>query len=84
MAKPGTSGPALPTPTTTCPGAEQVAEADTLQDHLLWQLHLSPLSPRDRLIGVALIEAVDDDGYLREPLEAIADIAAAADRCRRG
>ncbi|MCI4568733.1 RNA polymerase factor sigma-54 [Lysobacter sp. CFH 32150] len=56
------------------PLAEQVAEVDTLQDHLLWQLHLSPLTPRDRLIGVALIEAIDDDGYLREPLEAIAEV----------
>ena len=55
------------------PGAEQVAEGETLQDHLLWQLHLSPLSPRDRLIAVTLIEAVEDDGYLREPLEDIAD-----------
>lgn len=54
--------------------AEQVAEPETLQDHLLWQLHLSALSPRDRLIGVALIEAIDADGYLRAPL---ADIAAA-------
>lgn len=53
------------------PIAEQVAESDTLHDHLLWQLHLSPLSPRDRLIGVALIEAIDDDGYLREPLESV-------------
>jgi RNA polymerase sigma-54 factor len=53
--------------------AEQVAESETLQDHLLWQLHLSHLSPRDRMIGVALIEAIDDDGYLRETLEAIAD-----------
>lgn len=52
--------------------AEQVADAETLLDHLLWQLHLSPLSTRDRSIGVALIEAIDDDGYLREPLQAIA------------
>ena len=51
--------------------AEQVAESETLQDHLLWQLHLGPLSPRDREIGVALIEAISDDGYLREPLDAI-------------
>ena len=49
--------------------AEQVAEPDSLQDHLLWQLHLSPLSPRDRIIGVALIEATDDDGYLRGSLQ---------------
>jgi RNA polymerase sigma-54 factor len=54
------------------PAAEQVADAETLLDHLLWQLHLSPLSQRDRSIGVALIEAIDDDGYLREPLDAIA------------
>ncbi|GAB2522994.1 RNA polymerase factor sigma-54 [Lysobacter humi (ex Lee et al. 2017)] len=52
--------------------AEQVAEPETLQDHLLWQLHLSHLSPRDRAIGVAIIDAIADDGYLREPLEAIA------------
>lgn len=55
------------------PMAEQVAEADTLHDHLLWQLHLSPLSHRDRQIGVALIEAIDDDGYMRQPLDAILD-----------
>ncbi|MCW0368032.1 RNA polymerase sigma-54 factor [Xanthomonas sacchari] len=64
--------------------AERVAEPDTLIDHLLWQLHLSPLSARDRSIGAALIDALDDDGYLREPLAAIAetlrpDIAAEED-----
>ncbi|MCF7222474.1 RNA polymerase factor sigma-54 [Marilutibacter chinensis] len=52
--------------------AEQVASDETLHDHLLWQLHLSHLSPRDRRIGVILIEAIEDDGYLREPLDAIA------------
>jgi RNA polymerase sigma-54 factor len=52
--------------------AEQVAEDESLHDHLLWQLHLSHLSPRDRQIGVALVEAIDDDGYLREPLDGIA------------
>lgn len=52
--------------------AEQVAESESLHDHLLWQLHLSPLSPRDRQIAVALIEAIDDDGYFRESLASIA------------
>ncbi|MCC5084991.1 RNA polymerase factor sigma-54 [Xanthomonas campestris] len=51
--------------------AERVAESETLADHLLWQLHLSPLSPRDRQIGAILIDALDEDGYLREPLSAI-------------
>ncbi|MBS7456740.1 RNA polymerase factor sigma-54 [Coralloluteibacterium stylophorae] len=46
-------------------------EPDSLHDHLLWQLHLSSLSPRDRAIGAALIEAIGDDGYLGEPLEAL-------------
>jgi len=63
------------------PIAEQVAESDTLHDHLLWQLHLSPLSARDRSIGVALIESIDDDGYLREPLDAIAASLASTLEC---
>ena len=53
--------------------AERVAETDTLHDHLLWQLHLSHLSQRDRKIGAALIDALEDDGYLREPLAGIAE-----------
>ena len=50
---------------------EQAASEDTLQDHLLWQLHLGHFSPRDARIGVALIDAIDDDGYLREELDAL-------------
>lgn len=53
--------------------AERVAEVETLADHLLWQLHLCPLSARDRSIGAALIDALEDDGYLREPLSGIAE-----------
>ena len=53
--------------------AERMAEPESLGDHLLWQLHLSPLSERDRRIGAALIDALDEDGYLREPLSAIAE-----------
>ncbi|ODS63027.1 MULTISPECIES: RNA polymerase factor sigma-54 [unclassified Arenimonas] len=45
-----------------------------LHAHLLWQLHLSHLSPRDLAIGQALVEAINDDGYLEGPL---ADIQAA-------
>ncbi|AXK73532.1 RNA polymerase factor sigma-54 [Lysobacter sp. TY2-98] len=52
--------------------AEQVADRETLHDHLFWQLHLSSLSPRDRQIGAAIIDAISDDGYLREPLDTIA------------
>lgn len=52
--------------------AHRVAKTDSLQDHLSWQLHLGHLSPRDRAIGAALVDAIDDDGYLREPIDAIA------------
>lgn len=53
--------------------SRQVAKTDSLQDHLSWQLHLGHLSPRDRAIGAALIDAIDDHGYLREPLPAISE-----------
>jgi RNA polymerase sigma-54 factor len=49
----------------------QDAEVEDLRDHLLWQLNLTPMSPRDRAIAAAIIEAVDDDGYLSETDEAI-------------
>ena len=64
--------------------AERVAEPETLHDHLRWQLQLSHLSPRDLRIGLALVDAIDDDGYLREATDAIAaalrpDVVADAD-----
>jgi len=49
----------------------QDAEVEDLRDHLLWQLNLTPMSPRDRAIAAAIIEAIDDDGYLTESDEAI-------------
>ena len=52
--------------------SERVAQSDSLRDHLSWQLNLSHLSARDLAIGEALVDAIDDDGYLREPLQAIA------------
>lgn len=51
---------------------ERAAGAETLRDHLLWQLHLGHFSQRDLGIGVAIIDAIDDDGYLRDELDAIA------------
>lgn len=49
------------------------AASEDLHDHLLWQLHLTPMSARDHAIAVALIEAIEDDGYLRVSWEAIAE-----------
>ncbi|MFO1505566.1 MAG: RNA polymerase factor sigma-54 [Lysobacterales bacterium] len=47
------------------------AEDEDLRDHLLWQLNLTSMSARDRAVGAAIIEAVDDDGYLTESNESI-------------
>ena len=42
-----------------------------LHAHLLWQLRLSHLSARDLAIGEAVVEAINDDGYLEGPMEDI-------------
>lgn len=35
-----------------------------LQDHLNWQLGLSPMSDVDRVIATTIIDAINDDGFL--------------------
>lgn len=49
----------------------QDAATQDLRDHLLWQLNLTPMPARDRAIAAAIIEAVDDDGYLAEDVDSI-------------
>jgi RNA polymerase sigma-54 factor len=44
---------------------------ETLHDHLEWQLNLTPLSERDQAVAHALLDAVDDRGYLTSSLEEI-------------
>ena len=45
---------------------ERAEDAPDLRAELAWQLALRPLSERDRAIAAVLIDAVDDDGYLKE------------------
>jgi RNA polymerase sigma-54 factor len=47
---------------------------ETLREHLLDQLQVSPLGVRDRLLVATLIDDLDENGYLTQPL---ADIHAA-------
>ena len=49
----------------------QRSNASTLLDHLLWQLELTPFSERDHAIAMAIIDSVNDDGYLRSTPEDI-------------
>lgn len=39
-----------------------------LQDHMRWQLDLSPMSDIDRVIATAIIDAINDDGFLTIPV----------------
>lgn len=43
----------------------------TLHEHLLWQLNLIPTTETDKAIAIAIIDALDDDGYLTCSLEDI-------------
>jgi RNA polymerase sigma-54 factor len=49
-----------------------VAARLSLRDHLAEQLAIACPDPADRLIGQTLIDAIDEGGYCREPLEDIA------------
>lgn len=46
----------------------------SLREHLDQQIALSPLSDRDRALVRFLIEALDDDGYLHQPLEELLEL----------
>lgn len=61
--------------------AQRTPEGDTrseegLREHLLWQLRLTPMSDRDHAIAEALIECLDDSGYLEESPEAVRETLA--------
>jgi len=52
----------------------QQAATSTLRDHLLEQMSLLNVDARDREIIAALIDAVNEDGYLTSTLEEIAEM----------
>jgi RNA polymerase sigma-54 factor len=56
-------------PRTTVEYADRSEE--TLRDHLLWQLELENLDARTTAIGQAVIDAINDDGYLTDDAETI-------------
>ena len=47
--------------------------AESLRDHLLNQLKLMPLSERDQNLVFLLIDSINEDGYLEESLEELAE-----------
>lgn len=47
------------------------AVTDSLYDHLMWQLNLTPMSDRDRVLAMAIIDAVEPSGMLSVTIEDI-------------
>jgi RNA polymerase sigma-54 factor len=45
----------------------------TLADHLMWQLGLTRLAPRELTVGAEIIGNIDDDGYFKATLEEVGD-----------
>jgi RNA polymerase sigma-54 factor len=43
----------------------------TLREHLLWQLEMEHFTPREVIIGEAIIDSINDDGYLTADFEEI-------------
>ena len=67
------------TPTTFEPrGQREYADLseDTLKDHLLWQLELESLDPRTTAIGQAIVDGINEDGYLTDEIETVQDTLA--------
>lgn len=42
---------------------------DSLKEHLLWQMEMTPFSETDRMIADTIIDAIDEGGYLTQTLE---------------
>jgi RNA polymerase sigma-54 factor len=63
---------------------EMVAADVDLRQHLHGQINVMPLTDRDRVLVCAIIESLDDDGYLRlslEELAALAELEPAVEEC---
>lgn len=42
----------------------QRSKAESLQDHLIWQMEMQPFTDRDRVLAIAIIDAIDECGFL--------------------
>ncbi len=46
-------------------------QSKSLREYLFWQLEMSKLLEKDRLIAVAIIDSINDDGYLGSSIDEI-------------
>ena len=49
-----------------------ISESKTLKSHLLWQVQMNPILDEDKSVLALLISHLDDQGYLKIPLESLA------------
>jgi len=47
------------------------SSSESLQEHLVWQMELTPFSDTDRIIATTIIDSINDDGYLDTTTEDI-------------
>ncbi len=53
--------------------SEVAAEKPSMREHLLWELNMSQMDGRDKKIIGLLIDALDENAYLSQPLEEIVE-----------
>lgn len=53
--------------------SEVAAEKPSMREHLLWELNMSQMDGRDKKIVGLLIDALDENAYLSQPLEEIVE-----------
>ena len=53
---------------------EVAADRPSMREHLLWQLNMSQLDSRDKKIISLLIDALDENAYLSQPLPEIVEL----------
>ena len=61
---------------------EQIFQGETtedIQEHLLWQMRLTHFSDTDRAIAMAIIDSIDESGYLTVSLDDILEAVNARD-----
>lgn len=49
-----------------------ISTSQTLFDHLMWQAHMSGFSDEEKMLAAILIANIDDEGYIKTPLDQIA------------
>ncbi len=54
--------------------SEVAADRPNMREHLLWQINMSQLDNHDKKLIGLLIDALDENGYLAQPLEEILEL----------